>query len=218
MVLIRRPPATGTVAGAVLAMGLLAGAMTTTPQFATHAAATPATGIPPTIGLAKNAINIGQSTTMSCHGTPGDTVTLYNETAPTTAFKVQTTHALDAYGNWVASVSPRLNTKYYVATAAGNSSTVQVSVRPALALRGTASGRTVTCKGQVGPGHSRTVRLYSVTLGRLTLITSRPTSASGAWAYTRTFGTTGTLQFLSQSVSDATSFAGQSNRLSLTLH
>jgi hypothetical protein len=122
-----------------------------------------------------------------------------------------------AYGNWVASVSPRLNTKYYATTAAGSSATVQVSVRPALALRGTASGRTVTFQGQVVPGHSLTVRLYSVKLGRLTLIATRPTSTSGAWAYTRTFSTTGAVQFLSQSVTGATSLAGQSNRLSLTL-
>jgi len=175
------------------------------------------TDVKPTISLATDKINVGQSATMSLHGTPGDTVTLYNETAPATTFKIQTTHTLDPYGNWVASVSPRVNTKYYASTAAGDSATVQVSVRPALALRGRVSGRTVAFTGQVVPGHVLTIRLFQVSKGRLTLLATVRTNASGAWSYTRRFASAGPVQFISQSVSDSTSLAGQSNRLSVTL-
>jgi len=204
MKLSRRPTPVVTLA---LSVGLINGA----------ACAAYASGVPTSIDLATNAINIGRSATMSVHGEPGGAVTLYYETAPATTFKVQTTHALDVYGNWVASVSPRVNTKYYASTATGTSDIVQVSVRPALALRGTPTGRTVAFTGQVVPGHTLTVRLFSVKLGRLSLITSVRTSASGAWSATRSFSSTGSVQFISQSVSDATSLAGQSNRLSLTL-
>lgn len=171
----------------------------------------------PSTPLVSASINVGQHVDIYYTGTPGDTVGLWARTAPAAEFSQVRTAAFDGTGHVSFSVAPRFNTTVFAQTAAGQSSSSTIYVRPAESLRGSASGRLGSFSGGIVPGHAGvTVKLFTVASGRLTYVGSAVTDVNGKWTYSRTFAATGPVSFISQTVSDATSLSGQSNRVSVT--
>jgi hypothetical protein len=194
--------------------GFVTGSLTETPVTTLHIKA-PITGT-----LTQQGINVGQSATMYVHGKPGSAVQVLAYSAPSSTYAVVRSGTLNGSGDASFSFAPRTNTHLFARTVTNGDSTPAVlSVRPAESLKGSASGRKGSFSGQIVPGHGGVkVRLFSVKSGRLTLVGTATTSSSGAWSLTHTFAGPGTVSFISQTVSDATSLAGQSNRISLTFH
>jgi hypothetical protein len=190
------------------------------PTAGTWKLAAPGTGgtsTVPTLTQSTDRINVvKQSAVLTVKASPGDSVTLFADTRPSTTFKVLSTTTVPASGTFTKTVSPRFNTLYYAQTTAGKSATRIVYVRPAESLKGSASGKVGSFTGQLVPGHGGvTVRLFTVKSGRLTLVGTAKTGSSGAWSYKRTFATTGGVTFIAQTVTDATNLSGQSNRITL---
>ena len=172
----------------------------------------------PTLTINKSAMNVGQSATLIIRGTPGDSVQFIQRSQPSTTSTTKT-FTFDSLGNVVINSFPRTNTAYLAHTAAGDSSIVTLSVRPAVSLRGSSANRLATFTGVIVPGHGGVkVRIYSVKNGVLgPLVASAVSDSQGHYTATHQFAGGGTVQFVAQTVSDTIALAGQSNRLNLTI-
>jgi hypothetical protein len=178
-------------------------------------------GIPqtkiPTISISTTAINVGKSAIVTVHGTPGDSIQLYALTRPATSYQVVRTVTLPASGVYSTAITPRGNTRLFARSAAGDSGTVAVSVRPAMSLAGSVSGKTGTFTGTIVPGHGNvTVRLFTVKNGVITLVGTTLTRADGHYTYSRKFAATGAVTFIAQTLSDGQNLSTQSNRVTVT--
>ncbi|MDX6216463.1 MAG: hypothetical protein QOG99_2047, partial [Frankiales bacterium] len=178
-------------------------------------------GIPqtkiPTISISTTAINVGKSAIVTVHGTPGDSIQLYALTRPATSYQVVRTVTLPASGVYSTAITPRGNTRLFARSAAGDSGTVAVSVRPAMSLAGSVSGKTGTFTGTIVPGHGNVaVRLFTVKNGTITLVGTTRTAANGHYTYSRAFAAKGAVTFIAQTLSDGQNLSTQSNRVTVT--
>jgi hypothetical protein len=173
----------------------------------------------PTITVSPTALNVGQYATVVVHGTAGDAVQLLAYSRPNTTYGVVRSGTIGSNGTVTFSVGPRTNTRLFAKTAGGSSTSAVISVRPAESLFGTATGKVGSFHGGIVPGHSGvTVRLFTVKNGvrSSSPVGTAVTDANGKWTFRRTFAATGPVTFISQTLSDLTSLAGQSNRITVT--
>ncbi|MCW2673870.1 MAG: hypothetical protein JWP14_2459, partial [Frankiales bacterium] len=173
----------------------------------------------PTITVSPTALNVGQYATVVVHGTAGDAVQLLAYSRPNTTYGVVRNGTIGSNGTVTFSVGPRTNTRLFAKTAGGSSTSAVISVRPAESLFGTANGKVGSFHGGIVPGHSGvTVRLFTVKNGvrSSSPVGTAVTDANGKWTFSRTFAATGPVTFISQTLSDLTSLAGQSNRITIT--
>jgi hypothetical protein len=173
----------------------------------------------PTITVSPTALNVGQYATVVVHGTAGDAVQLLAYSRPNTTYGVVRSGTIGSNGTVTFSVGPRTNTRLFAKTAGGSSTSAVISVRPAESLFGTATGKVGSFHGGIVPGHSGvTVRLFTVKNGvrSSSPVGTAVTDANGKWTFRRTFAATGPVTFISQTLSDLTSLAGQSNRITIT--
>jgi hypothetical protein len=185
-------------------------------QNVTFTSGTPTSQVP-TISVNTQVINVGKSFIVTVHGKPGDTIKLYALARPATTYQLVNTVRLPASGVWSRSLSPRTTTLLFARSAAGSSRVIGVNVRMAVSLAGSASGRTGTFTGTIVPGHGNvTVRIFTVKLGRLTLVGTTRTAANGHYTFRHTFAAAGTVTFIAQTLSDRQNLAGQSNRVTVT--
>jgi hypothetical protein len=177
---------------------------------------TPAPSIP-TISISTTAINVGKSAVVTVKGKAGDSVTLFALSRPDTAYHVVAMVTLPASGVYSRSITPRGNTRLFARSAAGDSGTVAVSVRPAMSLAGSVSGKTGTFTGTIVPGHGNvTVRIFTVKNGTITLVGTTTTAANGHYTYSRAFAAKGAVTFIAQTLSDGQNLSTQSNRVTVT--
>jgi hypothetical protein len=154
---------------------------------------------------------------VTVQGTPGQAYTLFALTRPDTVYHGARSGVFPTSGSVTYAIAPRGNTRLFARTAAGDSSSVAVSVRPAEALHGLAEGKIGSFSGQLVPGHGGvTVRLFTVKSGAIAFVGSTVTDASGFWSFSRRFAATGPVTFISQTLSDSQNLAGQSNRVTIT--
>ncbi|MCW2669021.1 MAG: hypothetical protein JWO27_918, partial [Frankiales bacterium] len=173
----------------------------------------------PTITVSPTALNVGQYATVVVHGTAGDAVQLLAYSRPSTTYGVVRNGTIGSNGTVTFQVGPRTNTRLFAKTAGGSSTSAVISVRPAESLFGTATGKVGSFHGGIVPGHSGvTVRLFTVKNGvrSSSPVGTAVTDANGKWTFSRTFAATGPVTFISQTLSDLTSLAGQSNRITVT--
>ncbi|MCU1601982.1 MAG: hypothetical protein JWO22_2691, partial [Frankiales bacterium] len=150
-------------------------------------------------------------------GKAGDTFTLFALTRPGTVYQAVRSGTFPASGSYSTAITPRGNTRLFARTAAGDSGTVAVSVRPAMSLRGAASGKTGSFSGTIVPGHGNVaVRIFTVKNGALTLIGSTRTLSDGHYSFSRTFAAKGAVTFIAQTLSDGQNLSTQSNRVTVT--
>jgi hypothetical protein len=185
-------------------------------QNVTFTKGTPTTGLP-TISISTTAINVGQSAIVTVRGKAGTSIQLYALTRPATAYQVVRTATIPASGVYTTAIRPRGNTRLFARSAAGDSGTVAVSVRPAMSLVGSASGKTGTFTGTIVPGHGNVaVRIFTVKNGAITLVGTTRTAANGHYSFSRTFAATGAVTFIAQTLSDGQNLSTQSNRVTVT--
>jgi hypothetical protein len=159
--------------------------------------------------------NPAGSSVVTVTGKPGQAVQLLAAVQPSTTPSVIRSSALGANGKLAFTVPIRTNTAFFARTADGDSARAIVKARNAVNLKGAVRGRTATFTGKVVPSRGGvTVRLYSVSRGVLTLVTTTRTNGNGDYTIVRAFGS-GDRSFLVQTVSDAVNLAGQSNRVAL---
>jgi hypothetical protein len=185
-------------------------------QNVTFTSGTPTTQVP-TISVNTQVINVGKSFVVTVHGKPGDTIKLYALARPATTYQLVNTVVLPASGVFSRSLSPRTTTLLFARSAAGSSRVIGVNVRMAVSLAGSASGRTGTFTGTIVPGHGNvTVRIFTVKLGRLTLVGTTRTASNGHYTFRHKFAAAGKVTFIAQTLSDRQNLAGQSNRVTVT--
>jgi hypothetical protein len=115
------------------------------------------------------------------------------------------------------SIAPRGNTRLFARSAAGDSGSVFVNVRPAMSLAGSVSGKTGTFTGTIVPGHGNVaVRIFTVKNGTITLVGTTRTRADGHYTYSRAFAAKGAVTFIAQTLSDGQNLSTQSNRVTVT--
>jgi hypothetical protein len=177
---------------------------------------------PTQVSLTTKAINPGQPVSMIIKGTAGDTIQVFAKTAPSTTyaqFRTDKVIKIGANGQVLVPITPRRNTIVYATDGGTASNLAQLSVRPAIALKGTAQGHAASFNGSIVPGVSGArVRLFSVSDGQLKLQAETFTGSNGAFSFPlKTYAAAGkTVQFLAQTTSNAENIAGQSPRCSVT--
>ena len=187
-------------------------------QNVTFTAGTPNSS-KPTISIDRTAMNVGQSAIITIKGVAGDSVQFFQRVQPASTFTVFKTFTFNANGIVTINTFPRTNTSYFARTAAGDSSVISLSVRPAVSLRGSSAAHKASFNGVIVPGHGGVkVRIYVVSNGRVgALVATATTDSQGHYTASHQFAGPGRVTFIAQTISDSIALAGQSNRLTLTI-